>query len=31
MKHIKAHDVKQTVVRVNHPGRKPLPAPLRRE
>jgi len=30
-KHIKAHDVKQTVVRVNHPGRKPLPAHLRRE
>ena len=31
IKHIKAHDVKQTVVRVNHPGRKPLPAHLRRE
>ena len=30
-KHIKAHEVKQTVVRVNHPGRKPLPAHLRRE
>jgi transposase len=30
-KHVKAHDVKQTVVRVNHPGRKPLPAHLRRE
>ena len=30
-KHVKAHDVKQTVVRVNHPGRKPLPANLRRE
>jgi len=30
-RHIKAHDVKQTVVRVNHPGRKPLPAHLRRE
>ena len=29
--HVKAHDVKQTVVRVNHPGRKPLPAHLRRE
>ena len=31
LKHVKAHDVKQTVVRVNHPGRKPLPAHLRRE
>lgn len=31
IKHIKAHDVKQTVVRVNHPGRNPLPAHLRRE
>ena len=31
IKHVKAHDVKQTVVRVNHPGRKPLPANLRRE
>ena len=31
IKHVKAHDVKQTVVRVNHPGRKPLPAHLRRE
>jgi transposase len=30
-KHVKAYDVKQTVVRVNHPGRKPLPAHLRRE
>jgi transposase len=30
-KHVKAHDVKQTVVRVNHPGRKTLPAHLRRE
>ncbi len=30
-KHVKAHDVKQTVIRVNHPGRKPLPAHLRRE
>ena len=30
-RHIKAYDVKQTVVRVNHPGRKPLPAHLRRE
>lgn len=29
--HVKAHDVKKTVVRVNHPGRKPLPAHLRRE
>ena len=27
--HIKAHDVKKTVVRVNHPGRIPLPAHLR--
>ena len=31
IKHVKAYDVKQTVVRVNHPGRKPLPAHLRRE
>ena len=31
IKHVKAHDVKQTVVRVNHPGCKPLPAHLRRE
>ena len=31
IKHVKAHDVKQTVVRVNHPGRKPLPANLPRE
>ena len=30
-RHIKAHDVKQTAVRVNHPGRNPLPAHLRRE
>lgn len=30
-KHVKAHTVKQTVVRVNHPGRKPLPDHLRRE
>ena len=29
--HVKAHDVKKTVVRVNHPGRKPLPTHLRRE
>ena len=31
IKHVKAHDVKQTVVHVNHPGRKPLPANLRRD
>ena len=31
IKQVKAHNVKQTVVRVNHPGRKPLPANLRRE
>ena len=31
IKHVKAHDVKQTLIRVNHPGRKPLPANLRRE
>ena len=31
IKHVKAHDVKQTVVRVNHPGRTPLPAHLRRQ
>ena len=30
IKHVKAHDVKQTIVRVNHPGRKSLPAHLRR-
>ena len=30
-RHIKAHDVKQTAARVNHPGRNPLPAHLRRE
>jgi transposase len=28
---VKGYDVKQTVVRVNHPGRNPLPAHLRRE
>lgn len=31
IKHVKAYDIKKTVVRVNHPGRKPLPAHLRRE
>ena len=31
IKHVKSYDVKQTVVRVNHPGRNPLPAHLRRE
>jgi transposase len=31
IKQVKAYEVKQTVVRVNHPGRKPLPANLRRE
>ena len=31
IKHVKAHDVKQTTVRVHHPGRKPLPSHLRRE
>ena len=31
IKHVKAHEVKKTVVRVNHPGRNPLPAHLRRE
>jgi transposase len=30
IKHVKAYDVKQTAVRVNHPGRKPLPDNLRR-
>ena len=30
-RHVKAHEVKQTVVRVNHPGRRPLPTHLRRE
>jgi transposase len=29
--HVKAHDVKKTVVRINHPGRNPLPAHLRRQ
>ncbi len=28
---VKAHDVKQTAICVNHPGRNPLPADLRRE
>ena len=28
---VKGYDVKQTVIRVNHPGRNPLPAHLRRE
>lgn len=31
IKHVKAYELKQTVVRVNHPGRNPLPAHLRRE
>lgn len=31
IRHVKAHDVKKTVIRVNHPGRKPLPTHLRRE
>ena len=31
IKHVKAYDVQQNVVRVNHPGRNPLPAHLRRE
>ncbi len=31
IKHVKGYDVKQTVVRVNHPGRNPLPTHLRRE
>ncbi len=30
-KQVKAYEVKQTVVRLNHPGRHPLPAHLRRE
>ena len=30
-RHVKAHEVKQTAIRVNHPGRKPLSADLRRE
>jgi transposase len=30
VKHVKGYDVKQTAVRVNHPGRKPLPDSLRR-
>lgn len=30
IKHVKAYAVKQTAVRVNHPGRKPLPDNLRR-
>jgi transposase len=30
-KHIKAREIKKTVVRVNHPGRNPLPAHLRRQ
>lgn len=31
IKHVNGYDVKKTVVRVNHPGRKPLPSHLRRE
>ncbi|CAN5801778.1 IS66-like element ISBf10 family transposase [soil metagenome] len=31
IKHVNGYDVKQTAVRVNHPGRNPLPAHLRRE
>lgn len=31
IKHVNAYDAKRTTVRVNHPGRKPLPANLRRE
>lgn len=31
VKQVKAYEVKQTTVRVNHPGRNPLPAHLRRE
>jgi transposase len=30
-KQVKAYEVKQTALRVNHPGRKPLPVHLRRE
>ena len=29
--HVRAHEVKRTAVRVNHPGRKPIAANLRRE
>ncbi len=31
VKQVKAYEVKQTNVRINHPGRNPLPAHLRRE
>ena len=31
VRHVKAHDVKQTSLRVNHPGRKPLSPNYRRE
>ena len=31
IQHVKAHDIKKTAIRVNHPGRKPLSENLRRE
>lgn len=31
IKHVAAHDVKKTVIRVNHPGRRPLSEHMRRE
>ncbi len=31
IRQVKAHEVRQTAVRVNHPGRNPLPSHLRRE
>lgn len=31
IQHVKAHDVKKTAVRVNHPGRRPLSENIRRE
>ena len=31
IKHVAAHEVKKTVIRVNHPGRRPLSEHIRRE
>ena len=31
IQHVKAHDIKKTVIRVNHPGRRPLSEHIRRE
>ena len=31
IKHVEAHDIKKTIIRVNHPGRRPLSEHIRRE